>query len=894
MNPVTGAAVTAYYSVVNNAGAWDGYCKISATPVDHIDVYYRILYHVVGDPPTTWTFQQDMPWERFFFGILTKFVHCTRDDAGLHRHQIVDKIRIETHDLTDDIPANTAIVDVTLTTNLFPTHVYASNFTYVCGGDVGATYGTVNLRWDDLTKFVSGGRILVTKTGLTSSAPQTVFDQSFSSMPFTHSPENSTPNFIQLVFKLLPAGIPVAYPSDWNELKPPTTDPDAPKWVAEGDLLTVNLSTNLVDDPLMGPQVLTTIYSFRYYHQARFFQFTDAATKNQPYTHQLEIIQDPWNARPIGGTFALVGATPPGVWTLSPAGLLQCPAPGPTTVGTFYIQVNLVSLGHAGSVEPITMVVNIEGLPKIMAPPQSLPLVLGLPYPPQYNLYATNHPVTNAGINAWRTSPPATPLPAGLSFDPNTGIISGTPTAEVLVPLNITFIAHNLVGDSAPYLTQWTVTSYETPTINSPTTLIAFLGDLVNYQITTNRNAIYWRAFDLPQGFILQGSVLTGTPTGMTGDFTIGLQAANRWGWGPVFPLQLTVKVAPPIISSPLEMEAFVDEAFSYQIAASHNPISYGATNLPIGLVCDAAFGLITGIPTAIGPYDNVHIIAANAGGFDDKILIINIVAPPVPVIDTTATHGRAITAESGIFYESIFTANASHSPTEWEWSALPDGITAATLPDPLGGGTSLRIGGTFQTGGLFSISLTAINNHGLGRSEEAVFYFLVTIGPVTAQEINTLGTIMEIWIDLNAATVGIGNTLTVSEETPTVPTGKVLNVKRGDTIELQVLFYAIDADGHGVPVHVNVNTLKLGIKAAFDDEFVVFMEQFQVIEGGRFKMVPDFSGTNDDLDAVLVDATTTLKGEIQWEMLDENNITIRRSTEIFDVKIMRDLIHPD
>jgi hypothetical protein len=118
--------------------------------------------------------------------------------------------------------------------------------------------------------------------------------------------------------------------------------------------------------------------------------------------------------------------------------------------------------------------------------------------------------------------------------------------------------------------------------------------------------------------------------------------------------------------------------------------------------------------------------------------------------------------------------------------------------------------------------------------------------------------------------------------------------LKRGDTIDLRIVFHE-----DGVPVDVDMSSMKFGIKEAFDDEFIIFTDTFSTVQGigggaGHFRINPDFSGTNDDLDAVLVDATTTLKGEIQWEMLDEQGVSIRRSSQIFDVVIFRDLIHPD
>jgi len=52
-------------------------------------------------------------------------------------------------------------------------------------------------------------------------------------------------------------------------------------------------------------------------------------------------------------------------------------------------------------------------------------------------------------------------------------------------------------------------------------------------------------------------------------------------------------------------------KAFTYQIAASNNPASYGASGLPSGLRVNTATGLISGATTATGT-SNVILSATN------------------------------------------------------------------------------------------------------------------------------------------------------------------------------------------------------------------------------------------------------------------------------------------
>ena len=78
--------------------------------------------------------------------------------------------------------------------------------------------------------------------------------------------------------------------------------------------------------------------------------------------------------------------------------------------------------------------------------------------------------------------------------------------------------------------------------------------------------------------------------------------------------LQLQPVGAPAFSSSSFTATGAANGAFTYQISASGNPTSYGATGLPAGLVLNAATGEITGTPTVGGTYD-VTVSATNAGG---------------------------------------------------------------------------------------------------------------------------------------------------------------------------------------------------------------------------------------------------------------------------------------
>jgi hyaluronate lyase len=90
--------------------------------------------------------------------------------------------------------------------------------------------------------------------------------------------------------------------------------------------------------------------------------------------------------------------------------------------------------------------------------------------------------------------------------------------------------------------------------------------------------------------------------------------------------LTLTVNaaVATPVITSTNSASGTVGSAFSYQITATNNPTSFGASNLPAGLTNNPSTGLISGTPASAGT-NNVTLSASNAGGTGTKNLTLTI-----------------------------------------------------------------------------------------------------------------------------------------------------------------------------------------------------------------------------------------------------------------------------
>ena len=233
-----------------------------------------------------------------------------------------------------------------------------------------------------------------------------------------------------------------------------------------------------------------------------------------------------------------------------------------------------------------------------------------------YQITATNNPT---GFNA-------TGLPAGLSVNTATGLISGTPTAAG--NFNVTISATNSGGTgSATLALTIAQTQQQPPAITSPLTASGTAGVAFSYQITATNNPTSFNAAALPAGlaFNTTTGLISGTPT-TAGSFSVTISASNASGTGSAT-LALTIAQVqqPPVITSPLTASGTFGQQFSYQITATNNPTSFNVAGLPGGLSVNTSTGLISGTARGSGGTFKVTLSATNAAGTGSATLTLTI-----------------------------------------------------------------------------------------------------------------------------------------------------------------------------------------------------------------------------------------------------------------------------
>jgi len=258
-----------------------------------------------------------------------------------------------------------------------------------------------------------------------------------------------------------------------------------------------------------------------------------------------------------------------------------------------------------------------------------------------YTITATNNP----------TSFNASPLPAGLSVNTSTGVISGTPTATGTT--NVTITASNGAGPCNTSAQQTLVITISSrPTISSLNPNCAAAGG-AQFTLTVNgtnfasTSTVNWNGSPLATTFVSATQLTAIVPASLiatAGTAPITVVNPNSCGGGATSsPVTFTIAAA-PVITSPLTACGTVGAAFSYTITATNNPTSFTASPLPAGLSVNTSTGVISGTPTT-GGTTNVTITASNGASpcnTATATLVITISAAPTisSLNPTCATAG--------------------------------------------------------------------------------------------------------------------------------------------------------------------------------------------------------------------------------------------------------------
>jgi PKD repeat protein len=399
---------------------------------------------------------------------------------------------------------------------------------------------------------------------------------------------------------------------------------------------------------------------------------------------------------PFGFTITATGSPLSYAASPLPAGLVRNTTTGaitgtPTAVGTTPVLLGATNTFGTGNAT-LTIVVAAAGTTPVIA---NNPVVaagtVGVPF--SFAISATGLPTSYA----------ANVLPAGLTLNTVTGVITGTPAADGVTAVLLS--ATNAFGTGRTSdLTITIAPAGSAPSItNRPLTAAGTVGAPFAFTIVASGSPTSYTATPLPAGLSLVAATgaITGRPA-VAGTTVVLLGATNSTGTGTAA-LTITVGAAGvvPVITSPSTAPGTVGSPITtYLIEATGLPTSYSATGLPPGLTLDPLTGAISGTPTTAGTY-LVTITATNSAGSSSTTVTMIIAGAAVaPVFTGPATA----TGAAGTPFVTYFIA-ATGLPTSYTATGLPPGLSLNALTG--------AINGTPTSPGTYGVTITATNAYG-------------------------------------------------------------------------------------------------------------------------------------------------------------------------------------
>jgi hypothetical protein len=426
-----------------------------------------------------------------------------------------------------------------------------------------------------------------------------------------------------------------------------------------------------------------------------------------------------------------------GAWSATglPAGLSINPHTGaisgtPTVTGTFSVTQKVTDSNELFDTETLSI--------KVVAKP-----IITTPALPGYEInkvitaVAQTKNVGSAvlpGTGAW--SIVAGSLPAGLSFNSDTGAITGTPTVSGTFPITV-----KLIDVDGEYSQQVQTIRVNTPPVitTTPLTYKLYRGEAASIPstATAGTGAIpatgAWTATGLPSGLSINPNTgeISGTPS-VTGSFTVTEKVTDA---NSLFDTEaITIKVvAKPIITTVMPLPSLVQGVLATPIAqtktagsaliGSTGAWTLAAGSLPAGLTLNADTGEITGTPTVAGAYQITLKLTDVDGEFSTKVETINVITPPT-ITTTPLTKTINVNVLGSI--TNTFTQGTGAIPiiTAWSATGLPAGMDI--------NGTTGVISGTPTAVGSYPVTVRLTDENNLSDTE------VITISVVNGPQITT------------------------------------------------------------------------------------------------------------------------------------------------------------
>ena len=430
--------------------------------------------------------------------------------------------------------------------------------------------------------------------------------------------------------------------------------------------------------------------------QSNFSQFTVLAG---PLSIVTSALPSATTGQPYNTTLTATGGTPPFVWSAFgalPPGL-SLSAGGaisgtPTASGSYTLSIKVTDSQNVVATASLSLTVQP---PPVQIVTASLPSAMaGKAYSQQL--------VLSGGTAPFHWS--AQGLPSGLSLDPASGTITGTPAVVG------TFIVSVQVTDSF----QASASRNFTLTVSAPPLAITTLPPLFNGTVGVAYTQTFTASGGVPP---YAWSIVSGGVTGLTldpnsatlqgtpqtaGTFTLTIKVSDSAGQQTSLPFTITVSPPSLTITTGSLPNGTVAVPYNqrFSVVGGTPPYTWSLTGSAMpGLSLDSAQGILSGTPTAPGAFTFGLQVTDSKGVTGSRNFTLTVTPATLKITNANQLSDAIL----GSPFSFQMAAIGGAPPYTWAANGLPGDVTI----DPSTG----LLSGTVQSAGTVSFAVTVIDS---------------------------------------------------------------------------------------------------------------------------------------------------------------------------------------